>query len=76
MGKGDAFWTAWERRRRLRKAEEDGQVADSHEVRLGIVRRMESGEITLKQAQRELAQIKRSAKSRGLKTRNQAFLGS
>lgn len=69
----------WTRRRKLdgiKSAEEAGSVADSMEVRLALIARMDAGELTLTQVQAELARIKRSAKRNGQVTRNQAFLRS
>ena len=64
-----------ERKNLLRNAEVAGIVADSHEVRLAIMRRVHAGEISLEQAQSELKKIKSSAKKNGLVTRNQASNG-
>lgn len=59
----------------IRTEEAAGNVADSMTVRIAIVERIKSGEITLEAGQKELARIKRSAKAAGKITRNQAFLG-
>lgn len=67
------FERAMEKKRALRAAEAAGQVADSHSVRLAIMARVRSGEITLAQAQAELKQIQAKAQSIGLKTRAQSF---
>lgn len=75
MAKGDAFWRNIERRDAVNKAEAEGRVADSHDVRLALMERVHKGEITLEQAQAELKKIKRGAKAAGMVTRNQAFLG-
>lgn len=57
-----------------RRAEEAaGNVADSMEVRLAIVERISSGEITLAQGQAELKKIKAGAKKAGQITRSQAY---
>lgn len=63
------------RRDHQKAMEVDGRVADSMEVRLALMERVHSGEITLEAAQAELARIKRGAKAKGQITRNQAFLG-
>lgn len=55
------------------KAEAAGEVADSMEVRKALMARFHSGEITLEQAQTELRRIQKSAKHRGLKTRDQFY---
>lgn len=68
----------FERRARFqnqRDAEAAGEVADSMAVRLALMERVHSGEISLETAQAELARIKRGAKASGKITRNQAFLG-
>lgn len=44
-------------------------ATDSQSVRLGILTRVRSGEITLAQAQAELKQIQAKAQGIGLKTR-------
>lgn len=75
MGKGDEFWRIVERREALRKAEQDGIVADSMDVRVELMRRVEAGELTLEEAQAELKKIKRGAKAAGKITRNQAYTG-
>lgn len=75
MAKGDSFWKAIERKDNMRQAEADGRVADSMEVRMALMERVHSGEITLEAAQAELARIKRGAKAQGKVTRNQAYLG-
>jgi hypothetical protein len=67
-----------ERRARFdaqRKAEAEGRVADSMDVRIRIVERIKAGEITLEQGQAELKRIKRNASREGKITRNQAWLG-
>jgi hypothetical protein len=43
------------------------------EVRMELVKKMHSGEMTLEQVQAELARIKRSARKNGQITRNQAY---
>jgi hypothetical protein len=75
MAKGDRFWRNEERKDALRNAEAAGQVADSMDVRRAIMARFDRGEITLEQAQAEIAKIKRGAKAKGQITRAQAFRG-
>lgn len=53
----------------LREAEARGEVADSIDVRMALVKRFKAGEITLDQMQAELAKIKRDAKQAGKLTR-------
>lgn len=64
-----------DRRDAQKQAEAEGKVADSMEVRKALMQRFHDGEITLEQAQAELAKIKRNAKRNGQITRNQAFTG-
>jgi hypothetical protein len=61
------------RRDAVRAAEASGQVADSMEVRMALMARVDTGEITLEQAQTELKKIKRGAKAAGQTTRAKAF---
>lgn len=69
------YFEAVERRKYTRDMEAEGKVADSMDVRLAIVARIHSGEISLEQGQAELRAIQRKAKASGQITRNQAFLG-
>ena len=62
-----------DKRRAVKKAEDDGVIADSLEVRMALMARVRSGEITIEECQSELAKIKRQAKRKGLKTRSQAY---
>ena len=55
--------------------ESEGAVADSMDVRLALIKRMDAGELTLEQVQAELARIKRGAKKAGKITRAQAYRG-
>ena len=67
-----------ERRSRLdaiKKAEADGRVADSMDVRTALIARMDAGELTLDQVQAELKRIKSGARRNGKITRNEAFNG-
>ena len=73
MAKGDRFWRRLERRAAADKAEADGEVADSMEIRKALMARVGSGEITLEAAQAELKRIKRGAKAAGKITRAQAY---
>ena len=52
----------------------DGKVADDMNVRLEIVRRIQAGEITLEDGQKEIRKIKREAKKRGERTLFQTYL--
>jgi hypothetical protein len=67
------FEAAIDKRCALKAAEASGAVADSQSVRLGIMARVHSGEITLAQAQAELKKIQSKAQSIGKMTRAQAF---
>lgn len=60
----------------VKKAEADGQIADSMEVRTALIERVHRGEITPEQMKAELAAIKRGAKKRGQLTRSQAYARS
>lgn len=66
-------YTSRRKREALNTADKAGEVADSMEVRSKIVERMNRGEITLSEAQEELAAIKRGAKKAGKITRSQAW---
>jgi cell fate (sporulation/competence/biofilm development) regulator YlbF (YheA/YmcA/DUF963 family) len=57
----------------LQDAEASGIVADSMDVRIKLVEKMDAGEMTLEQVQEELKKIKRNAKKNGLKTRAQVW---
>lgn len=63
------------RRDYQKQREAEGAVADSMDVRLALMARVHSGEITLLEAQAQLKRIKSGAKKNGQITRNQAFLG-
>ena len=54
-----------ERNRQLREAEARGEIADGMEYRIALIARVTSGEISHKQAMKELAALKRKAKSEG-----------
>jgi hypothetical protein len=58
-----------------KKAEEEGRVADSMEVRLALISKMHAGEMTLEEVQAELKRIKRGAAKSGKITRAQAYRG-
>jgi len=61
------------KRTAVNDAEKQGIVADSIDVRMELIKRMENGEITLDQLKIELNRIKRTAKQNGKVTRQQAF---
>lgn len=67
------FEASIEKKRAVKEAEANGEVADSHAVRLAIMRRVHAGEITLAQAQSELKRIQTTARSAGMKTRAEVF---
>lgn len=73
--KGDRFWIAHERRNALKRAEEQHRVADSLEVRMALMAKVRSGDLSLDEAQAELRRIKRAAKKNGMVTREQASRG-
>ncbi|WP_395008019.1 hypothetical protein [Undibacterium sp.] len=59
--------------RALNESESQGVVADSREVRIALLAKVKSGEITLEESQKQLKAIQRNAKKNGLVTRTQAF---
>ncbi len=67
------YFEAVSRRQNVKAMEANGEIADSMEVRLAIVARIDSGDITLEQGQAELRRIKREAKKNGQATRARAF---
>ncbi len=69
------FEQSMQKRNWMNAAEAAGRVADSKEVRDELIRKLDSGEMTLDEVQAELARIKRDAKKNGKVTRNQAFNG-
>lgn len=75
MANGDRYWEIQARRDAVKKAEAEGRIADSMEVRGELIAKMERGEMTLEQVQAELKKIKRNAKKNGKVTRDQAYRG-
>ena len=69
----DRFDAARDKKQAMNEADAAGQVADSMAIRMALMARVHSGEISLEQAQSELAKIKRSAKKNGQLTRAQAY---
>lgn len=67
------YFRAREKRDAVNKAEAEGKIADSMEVRGELIAKMERGELTLVEVQAELKRIKRNAKKNGMMTRSQAF---
>lgn len=67
------FEASLDKKSNVKREEAAGNVADSKEVRLALMQRVHSGEITLLEAQEQLKTIKRDAKKNGMKTRSQAF---
>lgn len=67
------FEARLEKRQAVRDAEAGGTVADSMDVRLALMERVRTGEITLREAQAQLKKIKSGAKKAGMVTRAQAF---
>lgn len=62
------FETSIDRLRETERRMADPNVADNFEVRLDIMRRVKSGEITLEQGQAELKAIQKKAKKNGTPT--------
>lgn len=73
MERRTAFEARLAKKAALKSAEAEGQVADSLDVRMALLARVDSGELTLLQAQAELKKIKAGAKKSGKLTRAQAF---
>lgn len=73
MERRTRFEASMAKRKNVKDEEAAGNVADSGEVRLELMKRVRSGEITLLEAQNELKKIKRNAKKNGQTTRSQAF---
>ena len=67
------FDAAIDKRNALTAAEKAGEVADSRDVRMSLIKRMKNGELTLPDVQRELERIKRDAKKNGKLTRSQVW---
>jgi hypothetical protein len=68
-----AFEASIDKRRFVNEADKSGQIADSMEVRKALMARVHSGEISMKEAQRQLKQIQNGAAAKGLMTRAQAY---
>lgn len=62
-----------DKRAAQREKEAYGLISDSIEVRKKLMEKVNSGEITLHEAQAMLKKIKKDGKTKGLKTRNQVF---
>ncbi len=73
MRRRDWYDRRTDKRVALQIAEEQGLVADSTEFRQGLVAKLQSGEMTVQQAQDELRKVKREAKKNGKKTRDQIW---
>ena len=70
-------WEAnYDKRNAVDEADKNEEVADSTSVRIALIKRVESGEITLEQCQKELAKIKREAKKNGKLTKRQVWSNS
>ncbi len=68
------FEASMDKRQNVKQCEDDGVVADSTEVRMALMAKVQSGECTLQEVQAELKKIKRNAKKNGQITKNQAFI--
>lgn len=73
MRRRDWYDRRTDKRVALQIAEEQELVADSTEFRQGLVAKLQSGEMTVQQAQDELRKVKREAKKNGKKTRSQIW---
>lgn len=67
------FDAAMDKRVAVKTAGANGEIADSMEVRMALMEKVRTGEITLEAAQSELQRIKRRAKKNGKVTRAQAW---
>jgi len=67
------FEARLDKRANMKRCEANGEVADSIEVRMALMEKVNSGECTLQEVQAELKKIKRNAKKNGQITRTQAF---
>jgi len=61
------------KRQNVNESEKQGIVADSLDVRMALIEKMNRGEMTLDEVQTELKRIKRNAKKNGQITRSQAW---
>lgn len=68
-----SFERSIEAKRELKKAEQNGLIADSLDVRKALLAQVKDGKITLAEAQAQLKKIKRQAKAQGKLTRNSFF---
>ena len=69
----ESFESVLRKRTAIQQAEKEGSIADSQEVRIELMRKLSSGEMTLAEVQAELKKIKRGAKKAGKITRSQAW---
>lgn len=73
MSRRDWYDRRTDKRVALQIAEEQVIVADSTSYRSDLVKRIESGAITLREGQEELRKVIRDAKKNGKKTRSQIW---
>lgn len=73
MSRRTAFEAALDKRRAVTAAEQAGCVVDDSATRLALMARVHSKEITLAQAQAELAKLQASAAGRGKTTRAKVY---
>ena len=71
-----SYYESIEKRRAVEQAEKEGKICDSGAVRLQLMEKVYSGEITLAEAQQKLKQIKKDGKKNGMQTRNDVFKNS
>lgn len=57
----------------VKAADESGEIADSMTVRLALIARVKAGEITLDEAKRQLALLRRTATKNGKTTRSRVW---
>jgi len=69
----DRFQASLDKCSAVEKADAAGQIADGMDYRKALMARVRDGEITLEQAQADLAKTKRNAKKQGKQTRAQVW---
>lgn len=73
MSRRDWYDRRLDKRVALKIAEEQDLVADSTALRMELVAKMKSGELTQQEALEVLRKVKRDAKKNGKKTRSQIW---
>jgi len=63
----------YRKRKALDEADAKGEVSDTMEIRLNLMEKVHSGELTLDEAQKQLKEIKKQGSKKGLLTRAQKW---